>query len=108
MPCSKLWKVPQRLISVGRTFTEVPEMHLSAEKYPVHQLVRRQSFPRIFAMSIDLKEEALSLSKEDNLSNNDEVQPNDSSKKFVSQHLDSNEVKLYFPCLRSTVFFLKF
>lgn len=44
-------------------------------------------------MSIDLEEEPSILSKGDNLSDNEEVNPTDSSEKFVSQHLDSHEVK---------------
>ncbi|XXG63089.1 hypothetical protein AAC387_Pa05g1352 [Persea americana] len=62
-------------------------------KNPISQLVPRQSFWRIFAMSIDLEEEPALLSKGDNLSDNDEVNRNDSSEKFVSQHLDSHELK---------------
>ncbi|KAJ8640141.1 hypothetical protein MRB53_016835 [Persea americana] len=62
-------------------------------KNPISQLVPRQSFWRIFAMSIDLEEEPSLLSKGDNLSDNDEVNRNDSSEKFVSQHLDSHELK---------------
>ena len=93
MPYGKLWKVPRRLVFVGCAFTEVPQIHLSSVKNPISQLVPRQSFWRIFAMSIDLEEEPALLSKGDNLSDNDEVNRNDSSEKFVSQHLDSHEVK---------------
>lgn len=93
MPYGKLWKVPRRIVFVGRAFTEVPQIHLSSVKNPIRQLVPRQSFWRIFAMSIDLEEEPSLLSKGDNLSDNDEVNPTDSSEKFVSQHLDSHEVK---------------
>lgn len=93
MPYSKLWKVPRRLVFVGCAFTEVPQIHLSSVKNPRSQLVPRQSSWRIFAMSIDFEEEPSLLSEGDNLSDNDEVNPNDSSEKFVSQHLDSHEVK---------------
>ncbi|XXG63088.1 hypothetical protein AAC387_Pa05g1352 [Persea americana] len=93
VPYGKLWKVPRRLVFVGCAFTEVPQRHLSSVKNPISQLVPRQSFWRIFAMSIDLEEEPALLSKGDNLSDNDEVNRNDSSEKFVSQHLDSHELK---------------
>lgn len=93
VPYGKLWKVPRRIVFVGRAFTEVPQIHLSSVKNPIRQLVPRQSFWRIFAMSIDLEEEPSILSKGDNLSDNEEVNPTDSSEKFVSQHLDSHELK---------------